>query len=231
VKPRAKWLVAIAVASSACGRVGFEQRVVPGADAARDGSGDALPSSLIHQYSFANNLLDDLGGPPLTGLGGTLVAGGYQFGAGQGLSVTGAVPAAVYTIEVDFSFTDVVGYRKVIDFKALTSDAGLYVVDTELQFVVIPVTGCPGNDCYTSPPLLFSASTAVKVALSRDGSGNVIGYVNGSAVLSFNDGGAVGVFDGVGGGANFFVDDTVTNTEQSAGVVRRIRIYDAAVIP
>ena len=132
---------------------------------------------------------------------------------------------------MEFSFVDVTGYRKVIDFKELGSDAGLYVVDTQLQFVVIPVTGCPGNDCYTSPPLLVTVNTPVKVALSRAASGTIIGYVNGTPELTFTDGGAVGVFDGAGGGANFFVDDTVTSTEDCAGTVRRIRIFDAAVAP
>ena len=143
-----------------------------GSDGATDSSSDTTPSSLIHQYSLNNSFADDLGGPALTGLGGTLTAGGYLFSNDQGLSVSNAVPTAVYTIDIAFAFADVTGYRKVIDFKALGSDAGLYVYESTLQFVVIPITGCPGNDCYTSGAL-FADGDSHQVTLARDGAGTV----------------------------------------------------------
>jgi hypothetical protein len=192
-----------------------------------DGSDGAL-SSLIHQYSLVDSLVDDLGGPPLTDLGGSFVSGGYQFGQNQGLRLTGAMPPAVYSIEITFSFSNVTNYNKLIDFKGLGSDAGLYVYNSQLQFVVIPITGCPGNDCYTSP-VLFAPDTQATVTVTRDATSTVVGYVGTAPVFTFVDGGSVGEFDTGGNVVNFCIDDTSTTTESSPGTVRRIRIYDAAL--
>ena len=149
---------------------------------------DAVTVSPVHRYSLAGTLTDDLGGPPLVSNGGTFVPGnplGYAFGANQGLVVTGAVPS-VYTIDLVFELADMTSYRKLIDFKERGSDAGLYVHDSQLEFVVIPITGCPGNSCYTSP-VVFTANTPVQVTLTRDATGMVVGFVNRIMQISFAD--------------------------------------------
>ncbi len=225
---RAAWILA---GLAACGRIDFPD-LGRTQDAGRDGGGDssadATPSSLIHQYSLDNSYADDLGGPPLNGLGGTLSAGGYAFNNNLGLSVSNAVPASLYTIDIVFEFDDVMNYRKLIDFKALGSDAGLYIVNSTLQFVVIPVTGCPGSDCYTSAAL-FANGAVHQVTLARDDVGTVTAFVDRALQFSFSDSGAVGAFDTPGAAANFFIDDNSTTTEFGSGTVTRIRIYDAAL--
>jgi len=185
-------------------------------------------SSLIHAYPLASDYADTLGGPPLVGHGGSFATTAYQFGVNQGLSVAGVMPAAVYTIDMHFQLATLDGYRKVIDFKALGSDAGLYVEDSMLQFVVIPVTGCPGSDCYTSPAL-FAPDTAMELTLTRDGSGDVSAYLDRALQFSFSDAGSVGTFDGVDSVINLFIDDNSTMGEASAGVVNKIRIYSTAL--
>jgi hypothetical protein len=224
------WPVAALIAAS-CGRFDFGAHARDGGaiDGPVDGAADgALPSSLIHQYSLVDSYVDDLGGPSLTGLGGSFITAGYQYGQNQGLSLTGAMPPAVYSVEITFNFSNVTGYNKLIDFKGLTSDAGLYVYDSQLQFVVIPVTGCPGNDCYTSSAL-FAPDTQATVTITRDAAAQVVGYVGTAAVFTFVDGGSVGEFNSNGNVVNFCIDDTSTTTEASAGTVRRIRIYSAAL--
>ena len=186
-----------------------------------------MVSPLIHEYPLADDYADTLGGPPLVGHGGSF-ASGYQFGVNQGLSVAGVMPADVYTIDLHFQLSTLNGYRKVIDFKALGSDAGLYVEDSMLQFVVIPVTGCPGSDCYTSPAL-FAPDTAVELTLTRDGSGAVSAYLDRALQFSFADAGSVGTFDGLDAVVNLFIDDMSTMGEASAGVVNKIRIYNMAL--
>ena len=139
------------------------------------------------------------------------------------------MPASVYTVDIVFAFDVTTGYNKLLDFKGQTSDAGLYVYDTQLQFVVVPITGCPGNDCYTSPASLFANLATAQVTITRDATGLITGYVARQQVFAFDDSMTVGTFDMAGAIANFFVDDTVTNNEASAGVAKRIRIYDTAL--
>ena len=187
-----------------------------------------MRSPLIHDYPLASDFADALGGPPLVGHGGSFATGAYEFDVNQGLSVASVMPATVYTIDFHFQIATVDGYRKVIDFKALGSDAGLYVEDSMLQFVVIPVTGCPGSDCYTSSARVTS-DTAVEVTLARDTSGTISAYLDRALQFSFADVGSVGTFDGVDAVINLFIDDTSTSGEASAGVVNKIRIYNEAL--
>jgi hypothetical protein len=210
--------------TTGCGRLGFDaaqDRLLP--DAGIPGA-DAVTSSgptPLHQYRFAGNYKDDYGGPPLVGFGGTFGAGGYEFAPDEGLIATGVVPRT-YTIDLEFAFDTVDSWRKIIDFRDLSTDEGLYVYDTCLQFVVVS-----GTTFQTSPPLL-SPRTPARITLSRDAAGTVVGAINGLDVLTFADTAGVGAVQ-IGAGTSFFVDDSVTNTEVSSGAVSRIRIYDAAL--
>ena len=52
----------------------------------------------------------------------------------EGLSLSGAINGSNYSIEMDFEFGSTSGYRKIIDFKDLAADTGLYNYSTELNF-------------------------------------------------------------------------------------------------
>jgi len=214
------WIASLA----SCGRFDFGSSHDVDAPAVVDGA----QSPLIHEYPLATDYADTRGGPPLVGHGGSFATSAYGFGVNQGLSVASVMPATVYTIDFHFQVSTVDGYRKVIDFKALDSDAGLYIEDSMLQFVVIPVTGCPGSDCYTST-VLVTSNTAVELTLARDASGTVSAYIDRALQFSFADAGSVGAFDGVDAVINLFIDDNVTSGEASAGVVNKIRIYSEAL--
>jgi hypothetical protein len=189
------------------------------------------PSSLAHQYSFAGNLDDDLGGPALESLGGTFDAGGYRFTAGQGLRLVGVLPQTIYSIELEVVLDRVDGYNKVIDFKQLGTDAGLYVENGKLQFVVHPVMDCPNvGDCWTSPTQVFTAGTPTTIVLTRDPAGAIRASVGDQPQFVFPDSEASGTFDGANAVGHVMVDDTITNgSEASGGVVRRVRIYTAPI--
>lgn len=174
-----------------------------------------------HSYSLDGTLADSQGGPTLTPLGGTLGASGYSFAAGQGLRLSGGVDVEDYSIEMRFSIADTSFYRKLIDFVDLTSDNGLYNLDTQLRFY--PLT--------TGPSGAIPAGVVRHLVFTRDSSTSLVtGYIDGISQFSFVDGTKQATFSGPQHVAHFFVDDTVTSgIESTAGFVDFIRVYDAAV--
>jgi len=231
------WLLALA----ACGRVGFDAAPRGHADAPPgdgpanpDGSAGLLPS---HQYSLNNSYADDYGGPSLGGHGGTFGSDGYDFGPNQGLSVDGALPPAVYTVDLELAFVDLSGWRKILDYEGLTRDSGFYTYDYALQYVIVP-----GSDFLTAP-VTFTANARTRVTLTRDAAGEVVGYLDGAPAMGARSSSAAppttvpatpfafadasGVARLTGTTATFFIDDTATGGGEAAtGSVRRIRIYD-----
>lgn len=225
----------ILFALAGCGHAFFDGKVQVEADAAPDVAPPPppidAPSSLIHQYSFAGNLDDDLGGPPLEGLGGTFVPDGYQFNADQGLRLVRVLPQAVYSIEITFAYQRVASYNKLLDFKQLDSDAGLYVEEGQLQFVIHPVADCPNTgDCATSPTRIFMPSTLTTVIVTRDADGAFRARVGDKPQFVFLDKEASATFDGADAIGHLFVDDNNTmGNEASSGLVQRVRIYNAPI--
>lgn len=181
-------------------------------------------ADLIHDYEFQNTLADSLGGPALTSLGGTLGAGTYTFGAQQGLSLSNALTGgqdATYTIFMNFELDALTGYRKILDFKNLASDNGLYNLDTDLNYF---------NFAFGSTGA-FAPGTFAQVVLTRDNAtGLVVGYVDGVQQISFTDTTSDAVFNAANNVINFFQDDNVTGgRESSSGSVSQIKIFDTAL--
>ncbi len=190
----------------------------------------AVPANaqvLVHQYDFSGDLNDSLGGAALTSAGGNLTDPGYySFAPNQGLSLLAAASlAGSYTIGIRMSFDAVDGYRKILDFKGLSSDAGLYCYNGKLDFYPISSTGT------------FLANTFVDVVITRDGaSGIVNAFLQGQPALTFSDTGASAsaVTSLPSGKARFefLRDDTVTGAaEASGGKVDRIVVYDGPLAP
>jgi hypothetical protein len=228
----------IAIPLAGCGRLGFD----PGStsDARRaDGINDGSGIRPLHLYELNNSYADTYGGPSLVGAGGSFVANGYQFGANQGLSVDGALPLDVYTLDIDFSFDDVVLWQKILDYEGLTADEGLYVYEGALQFVIVS-----GASFMSSAPII-GATQRLRVTLTRDATRHVVGYLDRAPVAADPGGNAAPPasptgrfeFDDTaneaqlsGTVATFFIDDTPTGQiEASPGTVRRIAIYDIAL--
>lgn len=187
--------------------------------------GTAGAATLVHDYQLNGTLADSLGGPSLVANGGTVGASGYTFGDGQGLSLSNPGISNDYVIDISFSFDNTSGYRKILDFKNLTADAGLYNRNGELVFYSIAF---PGGTPIT-------AGTPVLVSLSRDSTtGQVVGSVNGVQQFSFTDTGSNAVFDAANNIIWFFTDDTTTSgNEASSGFVDYIQIstVNAAPVP
>jgi hypothetical protein len=180
----------------------------------------------IHAYQLNGSFADDFGGPMLVPGGpsgaGMLNAMNYTFGPSQGLSLSNALPnSATYSILIDFSLTDLSGYRKLVDFHALTSDDGVYDLNGNLNFY--PVT--------TGPSGAFQSDVEVRLVITRDDSTDEFnGYVNGVLQITFTDSAGLGIFDAANNIINFFNDDAATgNGEASVGLVDQIAIYDMAL--
>ena len=141
-----------------------------------------------------------------------------SFPEGNGVSLsqtTAVIDSGRYTIELLFRFHQIDGWRKIIDFKHGSDDAGLYSFDGRLNFYPTAL----------APRPTIAADTYAQVVLTRAASGKVTGFVNGVRQFSFRDVDELAVID-ASDALRFFVDDTATGGEQSAGAVSRIRLYD-----
>jgi hypothetical protein len=192
-----------------------------------NGAAPARANTLIHDYEFNNSYLDSLGGPGLSPDGGVLSSGGYSFGRGQGLSLSGALPSGSnYAIQVHFRFDLNGGWDKIIDPHNLGPDIGLYVSpDEHLNDYPHNVDGT-----YT-----FQSGVDATVLWQRDGAtGQVTGFVNGVQQWQYTDTAGNAVFDGPSNIIWFFEDDATTgHAETTSGTVDQILIYDgpATAVP
>jgi Concanavalin A-like lectin/glucanases superfamily/PEP-CTERM motif len=183
----------------------------------------AQAATPTHLY-LLNDTSDLYGGPSIVGEGGSfgasaLGAVGYQFAANQGLVLSNVLPTSVYTIDFSYSFDADSGYRKLIDFKSLTSDAGLYNLSQQLNFY--PVTSGVAN---------LVAGQLARVTLTRNAAGVVSGYVNGTLQISFTDNSNLATFSDPQQLGRLFHDDNATGgRESSAGFVDYVRIYNVAL--
>ena len=212
---------------------------------------------LIHDYGLNGVLTDTNGGPSLVASGGVLGETTYTFGPNQGLSLrNGFTNNQNYSLEIRFSMDATRGNQKILDFKNLSQDAGIYNLNSQLNGP--PVTTGSGSlesggenlnltltrelgfvPISHSKPLgaavpgsLQAGSGLVNLILTRElGSSSVVGYVGGVQKFTFTDAAQLAVFDSPGGNfAHFFKDDVTTfGTESSAGVVDFIRIYDGVL--
>jgi hypothetical protein len=219
------------VMAAGCGRLGFSPGEAPPLDAAPgatpDAAGppDAPAPAPIHRYRLDGDYTDDHGGPALVGLGGSFDAAGYRFAINQGLGLSNAMPVAVYTVDVKLAFDAMMSWRKVLDFKRLADDSGLYVHDAQLAFVEDA-----GNAEYVSSSALLVAATPFELTLTRGVDGAVVGYVNRVLEFSTTDRLGAGTFTEQDALAEFAIDDLPTSQQEaSSGVIREIRIWGVAL--
>ncbi len=179
-----------------------------------------------HIYDLNGNYSDTLGGVALTGNGGTFDAANslLVFGANQGPTLTGGINASTYSIEMYVRLDATSGYRKLIDFKNLSSDNGLYDLDGTLDYYNIAA----GTNTSAFTPTAFS-----DVFLTRDNATQlVVGYVNGVPQFSFTDTTADATFTATNQVVNFLQDDNATGQrEASGGAADFIRTYGTALTP
>lgn len=172
--------------------------------------------TLTHAWELNGSTADTLGGPDMvlddpTGLGAT----GYVFDYYEGANMSGTGIGATYSMEMRFSLDDLSYFARIIDFKNVYDDDGLFSYYDSL-------TVWGGGGALTGSGVVFSPSTPLHLVLTRDGgTGEVALYADGVLALSFNDGGAFAVFDGPDGvirlmGADYY---------NSSGFLDYVRLY------
>lgn len=125
-----------------------------------------------------------------------------------------------YSIEMIFKFDQLSGYSRIIDFSNSTSDAGIYALNTCLNFYPNGSIGtCPGA---------FDTTNYKQIVITREaGTKEMKIYFNAELFSTFVDNANHYV---IGSAPNdsikFFRDDNVIGNEASAGKVALIRIAD-----
>ena len=190
--------------------------------------GAALPAkaAVVANYQFQNTLSSTiptapdlvpfvLGSYSSASIGGTPTTV-YNFGTQQGLSLNTSLISNNYTIAALLQFNDITGYRKIFDFKSLTSDNGLYTNNGQLNFYSENLGG----------PTVGSGAF-FEVVLTRDSSNALVtAYLDGTPVFSFSDSSSLGVISAANL-LNIFQDDATTGgNESSSGSVAGLRIFD-----
>jgi hypothetical protein len=177
-------------------------------------------ATLIHDYQFNGNLNDSRGGAALATKGGVLDAGSYKFGPNQGLVLSSnRMSADSYSIALNFNFSALSGWQKIVDFKDLQSTGtGLYAASDKLNFYMSTNNSSIG----------LTAKQNADLVLTRDRASNVFtAYLNGVEALSFTDLKRVAVFTGTYPIANFFRDGF--GHASGAGVVNSIKVWNGAL--
>ncbi len=145
----------------------------------------------------------------------------YHFAQGSSVVLEpadGVIPTNLYTMVLLFRFDAVSGWRRILDVKNPVSDPGLYALNGTLNFYGAGAAGATS----------FAASNYVQVVMTHDASSNVVAYLNGVQQFSFVDSGNLATLAGSPQMIRFFKDNT---TEDAAGAIARIRLYDKVMPP
>jgi hypothetical protein len=207
-------------------------RILPLAIVLISAATQAHSAVMIHDYQLNGNLTDVLGGPDLTSEGGTIGASTYAFGPNQGLTLSniGLTNPGNYSIEMRVSLASLNAptgnpWIKLIDFKDLTSDNGLYSYDGQLDNTGSILQFYPFGGTLDT----FTPGTYANVVITRDGTTKeVVTYAQGFGQFSFTDSTDQAVFSN--GIARFLQDDFPTQqAESGSGAIDFIRIYDSVL--
>jgi Concanavalin A-like lectin/glucanases superfamily len=148
--------------------------------------------------------------------------GVWQWPEGTGLRLDGAHAVVgpgkgTYTFVMLVRLDAVDGYRKLIHFKDLSDDDGIYVDDGTLYAYDLDY-----SDVVVQP------LTWYQIVVTRDATDVVRIYVDGVRVLRVADPTGTQVL-GPDDFFRFLRDDEGTMTEESGGMIARLRIYNAAL--
>lgn len=203
------------------------------------GSTATASAALQADYAFDDTLTSSVGtAPALTPAGACPPASSFAtetvngvadrvltfpLGCGLQLASAGVFPRDSYSVAVLFRFTNVGptfgdGYHRIFDPTPGTLDNGIYETNGKLNFFQNSI----GRDNLGAAD--FVADQYTQVVVTRDAaSGTVVGYVDGVQQWSVTDSGNDALITAEEM-PRFLVDNF---TEDSAGAVARLRLYDA----
>jgi Concanavalin A-like lectin/glucanases superfamily len=188
----------------------------------------ASAATLVGDYQFQGTRASSGPGPALTDVG----AGGptafqtdsvmgttrqvLAFPEGTGLSMTPSVGSGdiPYSVVTTFRFTDLDGYRRILDPSEGSADQGFY------QYSGAADIYGNLNEGYTGT-IVFNSNTYGTVALTSSPASESRFYVNGTLAVNLNE-----TFPVVDDTLRFFKDD---GSEDSAGALSCIRVYSGVL--
>jgi len=185
----------------------------------------ATKTSLKADYQFNNSFQSSVGDVlDLIALGATnfenanvdgITTTVLTFKKGTGLSLVNCsqvILKHVYSIVVLFSFDDINGFKRIIDYKYRKSHSGLYTYGRNLRF----------HNIQAGKGKQVKAKKFMQVVITRDAYKNVNCYIDKSKEISFVDSKGLAVIsnDDV---LSFFKDK---GNNQTSGAVARIRLYN-----
>lgn len=174
-----------------------------------------VQAAIISSYDFNYSLTDTEGvGPDLEALGGTLTSDGYTFSDNNGLRLSMGLGAVdQYAIEVGFRVTgSLSGYQKIIDFKELSEDYGLYMSRGQVRFYSVS-SGLAS--------LELDKDVVVGISLLNK---TISLYLDNVLLGEFDDDGTAVASTNV---LNFFVDDFKTRQRETmSGTLNFLRFHD-----
>jgi hypothetical protein len=197
-------------------------------------------ATLLSHFKFTSSLVDDLGMGTLTPVGnsGIFYAGGSlqwladSLGPGGGFRYTvedGSFTEDDYSVAITFQYSETSGYRKIIDFKQLTVDGGVYVND-QLRLYSSGGYGdstLAPNTWYTILLTRTATEDTARLYLLVDGASFKLESKGGDLSNDF-----VADLNGTERVLEFFHDDTSTVDEFThAGMVDELRIWNGVVDP
>jgi hypothetical protein len=211
----------------------------------------ATPTPTV-EYRFEGNLNDSGSGSSLTllddcapgdtdpclassGFGSEKGDGYWEWNStssrGGGFTIDTDQPlGSTYTIAMKFSFSEVSGYNKIIDYVDKSSDNGFYVYNGKINFYPLG----SGDDTFTPNTLLDLIVTRED---DGTGSGTFTVYAKGSGnlvqLLQVEDASGDGIPATVAGKSRlgFFFDDQVTSSEATEeGRVYSIKMWEGVAL-
>ncbi|OSP56581.1 hypothetical protein BV911_01065 [Pseudoruegeria sp. SK021] len=179
-------------------------------------------ASLLNAFEFWSDFSDAVGTATASSTGGTVTAGELVFSANGGPRIDLPSQIKTFTLAMKFRLDTTAGKTKLLDFRTLASDGGLYNQNSSLVFFD------------TQPPTATGLLTANKdhvLVFNRNDSSKLVDiYLDGSRVISFLD--PTGMTIGYQGHIHVLEDDkTTSKTQAVSGVLDYVRIYDAALSP
>ncbi len=182
-------------------------------------------------YIFAGSLVGNIAGAPdieylgsapqyepgqIQGLGVTALQ--IESGTGLKLDLSQWSICDQYTLVIHGYMDEVVGYKKLIDFRDLSGDPGIYNNNGVLEYVV-------GQTAISAEMV---TDQYFQLVLTRDSNDLVNAYLDGELQLSYTDN-STSTSMCLTDNFYLFSDDLATNVENPQGAVARVTIYDHAL--
>jgi hypothetical protein len=185
---------------------------------------------MVGLYEFNGNLANSISGGSALGSLTVLNAGGattgYSSGAwtwsgatnspGTGLKLDFGSTLSTYSIGMVFQYTQVDGYRKVLDFVGGATDAGIYVDNGVYESCL--TAGAQGGN--------IAANTFSTFVITREATGHFTVYVDGSPTTVMDETALSGEL--AGQTVQFFLDDGGSEFT-AGGSVAEIRVWNTAL--